>query len=134
MLKKPQVSGCLRFFCGLRGGAAGCVRVFTPAAQPSHSPMAAATIAATSLDDYCREEDIRPDFIKMDIEGAELDAINGAHAVFTQYRPSFAICIYHSLEHRWQVPLRLAGLCPGYDFSVKKSHPVCETVFYGCPR
>lgn len=92
------------------------------------------TIVATSLDDYCRERDIRPDFIKMDIEGAELDAINGAEAVFTRYRPKFAICIYHTFEHRWQIPLRLAELCPGYDFYVKKSHPVFETVFYGCPR
>lgn len=93
-----------------------------------------ATIAATSLDDYCREQGIRPDFIKMDIEGAELDAINGAESVFTDCRPKFAICIYHTPEHRWQIPLRLAELCPDYDFYVKKSHPVFETVFYGCPR
>lgn len=92
------------------------------------------TIVATSLDDYCREQDIRPDFIKMDIEGAELDAINGAQAVLANCRPKFAICIYHATEHRWQVPLRLAELCPDYDFYVKKSHPVCETVFYGTPR
>lgn len=92
------------------------------------------TIAATSLDDYCRELNIRPDFIKMDIEGAELDAINGAEGIFTRDRPKFAICIYHTLEHRWQIPLRLARLCPDYDFYVKKSHPVFETVFYGCPR
>lgn len=91
-------------------------------------------ISATSLDDYCREADIRPDFIKMDIEGAELDAINGAETVFTQHRPKFAICIYHAPEHRWQIPLRLAELCPDYDFYVKKSHPVFETVFYGRPR
>lgn len=91
-------------------------------------------IPATSLDDYCREADIHPDFIKMDIEGAELDAIDGAEAVFTRDRPKFAICIYHTPEHRWQIPLRLAQLCPDYDFFVKKSHPVFETVFYGCPR
>ncbi|MBD5538511.1 MAG: FkbM family methyltransferase [Desulfovibrio sp.] len=92
------------------------------------------TIAATSLDDWCREQGIRPDFIKMDIEGAELDAINGAEAVFTRFRPRFAICIYHTPEHRWQIPLRLAQLCPDYDFYVKKSHPVFETVLYGRPR
>ncbi|MDE5879673.1 MAG: FkbM family methyltransferase [Desulfovibrio sp.] len=92
------------------------------------------TIECTTLDDYCRERAIRPDFIKMDIEGAELDAINGAEAVFTQHRPKFAICIYHSTEHRWQIPLRLAEFCPDYEFYVKKSHPVFETVFYGRPK
>lgn len=90
-------------------------------------------IECTTLDSYCEQAQIRPDFIKMDIEGSELDAINGATSIFTGCRPKFAICIYHKREHRWEIPLRLAELCPDYRFFVKKSHPVFETVVYGCP-
>lgn len=91
-------------------------------------------IECVTLDSYCEQEKIKPDFIKMDIEGAELDAINGAISVFRNFRPKFAICIYHARDHRWEIPLRLAELCPDYDFFVKKSHPVFETVLYGCPK
>lgn len=91
-------------------------------------------IESITLDSYCEQEKIKPDFIKMDIEGAEMDAINGAISVFRHFRPKFAICIYHTRDHRWEIPLRLAELCPDYDFFVKKSHPVFETVLYGCPR
>lgn len=91
-------------------------------------------IDCVTLDSYCEQQQIKPDFIKMDIEGAELDAINGGSTVFRKFRPKFAICIYHKREHRWQIPLRLAELCPEYEFFVKKSHPVFETVVYGCPK
>lgn len=90
-------------------------------------------IESLTLDNYCSQLSLKPDFIKMDIEGAELDAINGAAGIFERHRPKFAICIYHKWEHRWQIPIRLAELCPDYNFYVKKSHPVFETVFYGCP-
>lgn len=91
-------------------------------------------IGCVTLDEFCEHRQIKPNFIKMDIEGAELDAINGAAGLFAAYRPKFAICIYHKWEHRWQIPLRLKELCEDYDFYVKKSHPIYETVFYGCPQ
>lgn len=90
-------------------------------------------IECVTIDKYCETVGIIPDFLKMDIEGSELDAINGAVNIFEKHRPKFAICIYHKWEHRWEIPLRLAQLCPDYSFYVKKSHPVFETVFYGCP-
>lgn len=91
-------------------------------------------IKCVTIDSYCENLNLGPDFIKMDIEGAELDAINGAASVFEKFRPKFAICIYHRYEHRWEIPLRLSALCPEYDFFIKKSHPVFETVIYGCPK
>jgi FkbM family methyltransferase len=45
-----------------------------------------------------------PDFIKMDIEGAELDALRGAAGLLRR-GPSLAICLYHAQHHLWAIPL-----------------------------
>jgi FkbM family methyltransferase len=52
------------------------------------------TIPATSLDDFIALHPA-PDIIKMDIEGAELDAIHGATSLFTT-KPPILICEVHS--------------------------------------
>ena len=39
------------------------------------------------LDDYCSEKDILPDFIKCDVEGAELLVFKGAEKILSEARP-----------------------------------------------
>lgn len=43
-----------------------------------------------TLDEYCKSFQ-RLDFIKMDIEGAELSALNGGHKTIEKFRPQFLI-------------------------------------------
>lgn len=95
---------------------------------------AAYPIQSISIDAFCKENAIKPNFIKMDIEGAELDAIEGAVNVLQTFRPRFAICVYHNFTHRFLIPLRLKELLPDYKFFLKKSHPVWETVLFGTPE
>jgi FkbM family methyltransferase len=61
------------------------------------------------LDDILASE--RPTYIKMDIEGAEIDALQGA-AVTLQSQPLVAACTYHTQDHLWQVPLQMRQLMP----------------------
>jgi hypothetical protein len=61
--------------------------------------------------------DFEPTFIKMDIEGSEIDALWGAREMLKKHRPQLAISIYHRPAHLWQVPLLIDELCgPGEHY------------------
>lgn len=56
----------------------------------------------------------RVDFIKIDIEGFEPDALMGARAIINRDKPGLAIAAYHAPEHLWTLPALLDAICPGY--------------------
>jgi hypothetical protein len=89
------------------------------------------TIPIITLDDWCAENEVKPDFIKMDIEGSEIDAILGAVKTIVAYRPDLAICLYHRLSDMWEIPVLLKNLVPEYKFWCRKNAPNrCEFVLY----
>lgn len=93
-------------------------------------------VKVISLDEYCVLNNIEQvDFIKLDIEGAEPNCIDGALDVLTRFRPSFAISIYHGNEQVISIPKRLMELLPDYTFEVghHSNSPFLETVLYGAP-
>ncbi len=76
-----------------------------------------AHVLTDAIDDRVALESLRSvDFIKMDIEGAELDALRGAEQTLRRFAPKLAISVYHRLEHFWQIPEYLHGLSVGYRF------------------
>jgi FkbM family methyltransferase len=62
-----------------------------------------------------------PTLIKMDIEGAEHDALLGARQTIARYKPGLAISLYHRPGHLWEIPMLLARLCGtgGYKFYLR---------------
>jgi FkbM family methyltransferase len=62
------------------------------------------------LDDALAHEHVS--FIKMDIEGAELQALEGAQDIIRRDRPVLAICGYHRPDHLWRVLASLKALAP----------------------
>jgi FkbM family methyltransferase len=75
-----------------------------------------------------------PTFIKMDIEGAEPDALEGAKETLRNARPILAVCAYHKCEHLWQIPLIMAKILPEYQISLRRYAEECwETVYYAIP-
>lgn len=61
-----------------------------------------------------------PTFIKMDVEGAELDALHGARNHIGKYRPLLAIAAYHKPDHLWRIPLFIAGVSENYRFYFRR--------------
>lgn len=73
-------------------------------------------------------------YIKMDIEGAECDAIAGAAETIRKWRPVLAICIYHRQDHLWRIPLQIRDLCPDYRFILRRyEDEFGDVVCYAAP-
>ncbi|OQY48104.1 MAG: hypothetical protein B6247_25605 [Candidatus Parabeggiatoa sp. nov. 2] len=58
-------------------------------------------------------------FIKMDIEGAELEALKGASETIRKYKPKLAIALYHNPQHLTEIPILIKSLCPEYEFFLR---------------
>jgi len=58
----------------------------------------------------------RIDFIKMDIEGSELAALQGAESSLRRWRPKLAISLYHRPEDFFTIPSWINSLGLGYRF------------------
>jgi len=64
------------------------------------------------LDDVIDQE--RIDFIKMDIEGSEMDAISGASKTIAKFKPRLSIAVYHELGNARKVIKLLKAIQPEY--------------------
>lgn len=77
----------------------------------------------------------KPNFIKMDIEGAELEALKGASECIKKHTPVLAISIYHSPSDLWEIPLFIHSLNKNYEFYIRVHGDVgLETVLYCKPK
>jgi len=47
-----------------------------------------------SLDAFCRERGIRPDVIKIDVEGAEFAVLEGARDILAEARPLLVVSVH----------------------------------------
>lgn len=87
--------------------------------------------ACTTIDDYVASRLRQLDFIKMDIEGAEMAALAGAANTIREFRPRLAISGYHKPEDLWEIPQRILELNPGYRLAFGHHTPIgWESVFY----
>lgn len=72
-------------------------------------------VQSIKLDDFVTNSGLpRVNLIKMDIEGAEMEALKGATATIEKFKPKMAVCVYHGLSDFYEVPRLLKGIRDDY--------------------
>ncbi|MCM1365012.1 MAG: FkbM family methyltransferase [Faecalibacterium sp.] len=71
-------------------------------------------------------------FIKMDIEGAESEALDGARKTIEKYKPKLYVCAYHRNEDMFALPLKIHEMNPNYKIYFRHHPyiPAWESNFY----
>jgi FkbM family methyltransferase len=80
-----------------------------------HGAMAEPEIPLTTIDGIVRELHLeRVDFIKMNIEGAEQQALTGAGRTLAQFRPRLSVYAMHLPDDPTKIPAIARDAWPGY--------------------
>jgi len=90
-------------------------------------------IQVVTLDGYFRDKPEHgwPAFIKLDVEGAENEALLGATEIIRRRKPKLAICAYHLTEDVYRLPQTISGIRDDYRYALRQHSPGCEdTVLY----
>lgn len=83
------------------------------------------------LDDIIKEE---VTFIKMDIEGAERKAIDGAKGIIKKYHPKLAISVYHKKDDFWKIPEQILSIRDDYIIYLRHyTEGISETIMFFLP-
>ena len=61
----------------------------------------------------------RIDYIKLDVEGAELSVLKGAVRTIGKWKPKLAISAYHKYEDMWTLAAYIHSIRPDYEFAFR---------------
>lgn len=94
------------------------------------------TITVVNIKRFLNElTDDFPTFIKLDIEGKEIDVIHAMSEYIKAYKPDLAISIYHKLSDFWEIPLLIHSINKEYKIYLRhQSNYYTETVCYATCR
>ncbi|CAN5561249.1 hypothetical protein BH10PSE7_BH10PSE7_30080 [soil metagenome] len=102
---------------------------FTPTAKTVENRKV--TCALTSVDIYFDKLERKPSLIKLDIEGAEAEALDGAETTIRTAKPKLQVCLYHRHRHFLELPLKMLMFNPQYRFYIGHHTPLNnECVLY----
>jgi len=76
-----------------------------------------------------------PTFIKMDIEGEEVQALLGAKSTIARHHPKLAISVYHNVGDFYRIPRLILKIQDKYDVYVRHyTESIYETVMFFIPQ
>lgn len=94
------------------------------------------SLSSVSVDNWVESHKLAVSQIALDVEGAEMPVLRGAHQTINDHRPILTICLYHSIgDYLGIIPL-IERIAPGaYSFEVLQHSVVSpiETVVYALP-
>jgi FkbM family methyltransferase len=97
------------------------------------APTGNTEIKTVALDEDLPDQKVT--FIKMDIEGAELNALKGAEKLIRTHRPKLAICVYHKPEDILTIPEFIINLNLTYKLYLRHQLALpFDTILYAVPQ
>ena len=101
----------------------------------------AVKMKSTTIDKFVEENNIEKiDYIKMDVEGAERNILEGAIKTIKKFKPSLAIAIYHGgklfMEDFYNIPIFIKNVInEDYEYYIRTFHPTgLETILFCKPK
>jgi len=114
------------------GEARGTIRFVMGGLLTSSAGDIGQEVACLPLDELFENNPVT--FIKMDIEGAEFGALQGGRHVLQRDRPVLAICVYHTQDDIWRIPLLIHGFLPEHKLFLRAYEgDGFQTVLYAVP-
>ncbi len=103
-------------------------------AAASVSGVGSISINVVALDDFIPKK-YRPNFVKMDIEGSEMEALEGMTSLIENHRPHLAISVYHKPSDLWTIGNFLHNRFPSfYSFYLRMyGEQTFDTILYAVP-
>lgn len=86
----------------------------------SISKQGNSVVRMVRLDDFLK--DTYFNYLKIDIEGGELDTISGAKELIKKNKPDMAISLYHKPEDFWLLPHKIKSLLPDTKMYLRQHH------------
>ena len=72
-----------------------------------------------SIDEFVDQHNLSVGLIKMDLEGYEFEALNGARKTIKKFHPLLLISIYHHPEEFFGTKRYIQEMVPDYNFKIK---------------
>ena len=128
-----KIRGDIQLIHAATGAHSGRVTLIAEGSKSSAIGSGDVEVDCVTLDDVL--ESTAPTYIKMDIEGAEIDTLQGASRTIGEHAPVLAICCYHRQDHLWKIPLLIHSLNPGYRFFLRPHDlEMWDLVCYAIPE
>ena len=80
------------------------------------------TAEVLTLDSYL--DGAPASFIKVDVEGMEMELLRGAERTIRTCRPKLALCVYHYPSHLYEIAEYVRSLVPKYRFHLRQHAPL----------
>lgn len=116
MRRNPSLGERIELFDQALFNASGNILAFANLSAGSRpQPDGAVQVRTIAIDDFVRDRGVpKVDFIKMDIEGSEREALHGAADTIRRFKPNLAISAYHRPDDMLVLPTLIQKIEPSY--------------------
>lgn len=121
----------IRLFLFALSGRNATVRFHPDGSASRFSETGDIFVQSVNALEFLQSLNPKPTFIKMDIEGSEMEVLRTIEPWLRKEKPDLAVSIYHETAHLYRIPLLINHIVPEYRIFIRhNSNDFTETVCY----